>query len=107
MRIRSSSSPVSGLRLIDAFADAVFQSRVAGQRRFVIEDAGFVSWVGMLAGLHDEAVHAAGMPDAVLVGGEVGHGDIAVGVFLREDHPEVAPFVEAKEGVAWIHEARA
>ena len=80
---------------------------MAGQHRPPEGNARFVPRVGMFARLHDEAVAAAGWSDAILMGGEVGHGDIAVRVFLREDNPEVASLVEAKEGVAWIHEARA
>ena len=80
---------------------------MAGQHRPPKGNARFVPRVRMLAGLHDEAVLAAGSSDALLMGGEVGNSDIAVRVLPREDNPEVASFIEAKEGVAWIHEARA
>lgn len=58
----------------------------------------------MVAGRDDKAVERA--PAACkVVGREVGHDNLAVGVFLRKDEPEMASFIETEESVAWLHEA--
>lgn len=95
------------LWIIDAFVGSALKRCVASQSRSLIDDACFVSRVRMFAGLHDEAIGAACSTTDGVVRREVGHRDIAVGIFFCEDHPEVASFVEAKERVARVHEARA
>ena len=93
--------------MIDAFRYSQFQCGIACESRFLKEDARFVSQIGMFTVHGNKAIGVARTAYVGVVRREVGHNDLAVGVFIREDRPEVASFIEAEKRIAWIHEARA
>ena len=101
---RQQSSAERRLGVVDPLRYSSVELGVAGEGRSLKEDAGFVSQERVFAGCDDQTVERTPAVCKV-VGGEVGYDDIAVGVFLREDEPEMASSIETEESVAWVHEA--